>query len=40
LLPIVVHCVLDLQVLFIYHPVKDTPEEAPALIAGFCPKNA
>jgi uncharacterized protein len=39
LLPIVVHCTLDLQILLMYHPLKDTPEEAPALISGFCPEN-
>jgi membrane protease YdiL (CAAX protease family) len=39
LLPIVVHCLLDLQVLLMYNPVKDTPEEVPVLISGFCPEN-
>jgi uncharacterized protein len=39
LVPIVVHCVLDLQILLMYHPIKDAPEEASALISGFCPQN-
>lgn len=36
---IVVHCVIDLQILLMYNPAKDTPEEARALISGFCPQN-
>jgi uncharacterized protein len=39
LLPIVVHCLLDLQVLLMYQPMKDSPEETPTLISGFCPQN-
>ncbi|RUL65953.1 CPBP family intramembrane metalloprotease [Dyella dinghuensis] len=39
LLPIVVHCVLDLQVLLMYNPIKDTPEEVPVLTSGFRPEN-
>jgi hypothetical protein len=38
-LPIVVHGLLDLQVLLMYNPVKDTPEEVPVLTAGFRPEN-
>lgn len=39
LLPILLHCILDLQILFMYHPAKDSPEDAPALISGFCPQS-
>jgi membrane protease YdiL (CAAX protease family) len=39
LLPIVVHGLLDLQVLLMYNPVKDTPEEVPVLTARFRPEN-
>jgi uncharacterized protein len=39
LLPILVHCLLDLQVLLMYQPMKDSPEETPALISGFCPAD-
>jgi membrane protease YdiL (CAAX protease family) len=33
-LPILLHCLLDLQVLVIYRPTLDAPEEAAALPAG------
>ncbi|MFC4526578.1 CPBP family intramembrane metalloprotease [Dyella halodurans] len=33
-LPILLHCLIDLQVLAIYHPEIDAPEEAAALTAG------
>ncbi|WP_114241168.1 CPBP family intramembrane glutamic endopeptidase [Dyella sp. C9] len=33
-LPMLVHSLIDLQVLVIYHPARDAPEEAAALVAG------
>jgi uncharacterized protein len=38
-LPIVLHSLIDLRVLFTYHPAQDAPNEARRLISGFSPQS-
>jgi uncharacterized protein len=38
-LPIVLHSLIDLRILFTYHPAQDAPHEARTLISGFSPQN-
>lgn len=36
-LPILLHCLIDLRILLLYHPAQDAPESAAALVSGFDP---
>jgi uncharacterized protein len=38
-LPILLHCLIDLRILLTYHPEQDAPDEAATLISGFSSQN-
>lgn len=37
IVPIMLHCLIDLRLLLIYHPAEDAPEFADVLVSGFDP---